>query len=137
MELKIRKAKVSDYPIILEYDEFSGDRRIDMERGELLIADYGTDKAVGYLRVTSNEFFNKPLIAIVNSRPEFRSKGIASELIKAAIGISTWQKVYSTTEESNVNMQSLFLKLGFEQVAAMKALNFDGSTELLYCHTNY
>jgi hypothetical protein len=86
-----------------------------MERGELLIADCGLDKAVGYLRVASNEFFNKPLIAIVNTHPEFRSRGIVSELVKAAIGISTWQKVYSTTEESNVSMTSLFLKLGLKK----------------------
>jgi RimJ/RimL family protein N-acetyltransferase len=135
VELKIRKAMLSDYPIILEYDEFPGDRRIDMERGELLIADCGLDKAVGYLRVTSNEFFNKPLIAILNTRPNFRSLGIATELIKAAIVNSTWHKVYSTTEETNGSMQSLFSKLGFQQVAAMKEFNFDGSTELLYCYT--
>jgi len=77
---KIRKAKVSDYSAILEYDEFPGDRRIDIERGELLIADCGLDQAVGYLRVTSNEFFNKPLIAIVNTDPDFRSIGIASRI---------------------------------------------------------
>lgn len=135
MELRIRKSKISDYPVLREFDEFAGDRRMDMERGELLIADLGSNSCVGYAKLTCNEFFNKPLISIVNTHPDYRGKGVATALIKAAIDQATWHKVYTTTEVSNTKMQSLLQHLGFEQVAEIKGFNFDGEAEFVFCHT--
>ena len=39
MCIKIRPAEVTDYKIIKAYDQFAGDSRFDMQRGELLVAD--------------------------------------------------------------------------------------------------
>ncbi|MEJ2762949.1 GNAT family N-acetyltransferase [Photobacterium sp. MCCC 1A19761] len=135
MEIKIRRSKVTDYVRMKEFDEFAGDRRMDMERGELFIADLGSIPCVGYLKLTSNEFFNKPLISLVNTHPDYRGKGIGAALIRSAVAQAGWHKVYSTTEESNTRMQSLFESIGFEKVGTICDFNFDGEAEWVYCYT--
>ena len=117
-----------------EYDLFAGDRRMDMERGELLIADHEEHLCVGYLKLTSNEFFNKPLISLVNVDEKYRSKGIGSRLINKAIELASWHEVYLTTETRNTGMQRLASRLGFAEVGIIHGLNFDGEDELVYRH---
>ena len=77
MKANVRKSRFSDYQYLLKFDEFTGDRRIDMERGELLVADLDSKACIGYAKLTSYEFFNKPLISIVNTHPEYRGIGVA------------------------------------------------------------
>ena len=137
MIVKVRAAKVEDYKNIKVYDEFAGDRRFDMERGELLVADVDQNKAVGFLKITSNEFFNKPLISIVNTHPNYRNKGIATALIKKALEQASWYKVYTTIEASNVKTQKLFLSIGFDRVGEIKECNFNEETEVVFCYTKY
>ena len=133
--MKIRPAEIPDYKIMKAYDQFAGDRRLDMQRGELLVADLNEDRAVGYLKLTSHEFFNRPLISLVNTHPDFRKKGIASALIKEAVQRAPWRQVYTSTELSNEKMQRLLPTLGFAFVGEIKNFNFDGETELIYCYT--
>jgi RimJ/RimL family protein N-acetyltransferase len=132
MEVVVRNCQISDYPIIREYDQFMGDRRLDMERGELLVSDYGQQQAVGYLKLTSNEFFNKPLISLVNVSEEFRGLGIGAKLIGHALNEAKWHQVYLTTEPKNTGMQKLALRLGFEEAGVVKGLNFTGEDELIF-----
>lgn len=129
----IRPAEVSDYRIINEYDDFAGDRRIDMERGELFVADTADERSVGFLKLTSNEFFNKPMISIVNVRPNLRGRGIASALIRDAIERANWHKVYTSTEADNDVMHHLLPKLGFVRVGSIGGLNFDEGEEVVFC----
>lgn len=131
-EITVRDCVVSDYPIIAEYDQFMGDRRVDLERGEFVVADLGKSKAVGYLKLTSNEFFNKPLISIVNVSKEYRRLGIGSKLISHALTQTKWHQVYLTTKPRNSGMQTLVVKLGFEEVGIVKGLNFNGEDELIF-----
>lgn len=135
MEITIRKSKVTDYVRMKEFDECAGDRRIDMERGELFIADLGSISCVGYLKLTCNEFFNKPLISGVNTHPDYRGQGIGAALIRSAVAQAGWHKVYSTTEESNSRMQSLLESIGFEKVGTIRDFNLDGEAEWVYCFT--
>lgn len=133
MTITIRPAEVSDYRIINDYDDFAGDRRIDMERGELFVADTADERSVGFLKLTSNEFFNKPMISIVNVRPNLRRRGIASALIRNAVEKASWCKVYTSTEADNEVMHLLLPKLGFERVGSIGGLNFDGGDEVVFC----
>ena len=135
MLIKVRAAEIADYKIINQYDEFAGDRRIEMERGELFVADIDGIKAVGFLVITSNEFFNKPLISLVNVVPDFRQKGVAKVLIEFAIKRSGWIKLYAATEASNDIMHTLFPKVGFELVGEIMDFNFDGEAEKIYCYS--
>lgn len=135
MSVKVRSAEISDYKILNQYDEFAGDRRIEMERGELFVADIDGTKAVGFLVITSNEFFNKPLISLVNVAPDFRQKGVAKALIEFAIKRSGWIKLYAATEASNDIMHTLFPKVGFELVGEIMDFNFDGEAEKIYCYS--
>tara|TARA_R110002072_G_scaffold20841_10_gene75264 strand:+ start:842 stop:1213 length:372 start_codon:yes stop_codon:yes gene_type:complete len=115
-----------------EFDVFAGDRRMDMERGELLVADYKAHLCAGYLKLTSNEFFNKPLISLVVINEAYRSRGIGSQLIIEAIERASWHEVYLTTEARNTGMQRLASKLGFLEVGLVRGLNFDGEDELVF-----
>jgi RimJ/RimL family protein N-acetyltransferase len=133
----VRAAIIPDYKAIVAYDEFLGDRRIDMERGELFVADMGVAKAVGYLKLTSNEFCNKPLISIVNVREDSRHQGIATALIQDAISRTGWKKVYISTEPSNSAMLTLLPRLGFKEVGTIRELNFDGEDEIFFCFEKY
>lgn len=132
MEVIIRDSRISDYPIIREYDQFMGDRRIEMERGELIVADYASNESVGYLKLTSNEFFNKPLISLVNVAEKYRGLGVGSNLIQSALENAKWHQVYLTIEPSNTVMHRLIERLGFAEVGIVKGLNFNGDDELIF-----
>lgn len=134
MSVIIRPAEVPDYKIIVEYDQFLGERRIDMERGELFVADVGEARAVGYFKLTSNEFCHKPLVSIVIVRPEYRRQGIATAMIEEAIRRASWTKVYTSTEPGNLAMHNLLHRIGFKLVGTIEGLNFDGDDEVFFCY---
>lgn len=130
-KFEIRMARKSDFPQINEWDEFWGDRRQEMQRGEIYVADF-RGECLGYLRITRNEFLNYPLIAVVCTKPSYRRTGIALSLIKHIESIFNGLRIFSTTEVTNQEMIALFYKSGFQQSGFIDCLNSDGSRELIF-----
>lgn len=128
----VRPAIFADYKIIREYDEFLGDRRLDIQRRELLVADNGDDCAVGFLKMTSSAFLDRPIIEILCVAQAQRRRGIATRLLEAACLHYHGCQIYLTTEESNRIMRGLLDARGWANVGHIDGFNISGERELIY-----
>ena len=131
-QIAIRPATFADYKIIRVYDEFLGDRRLDIQRRELFVADNGDHSAAGFLKITASSFLDRPLVEIVCVAPAQRRQGIATRLLDAACKQYHGCEIYLTTEKSNVIMQQLLDTCGWAQVGSIAGFNIGGELELIY-----
>jgi N-acetylglutamate synthase-like GNAT family acetyltransferase len=100
----------------------SGDAHLLEEEGKVI--------AVGVLEYT---FFEHGFISLVFVDPEERT-GVGEMLLRYLISICRTPKVFSSTNRSNVPMQALFGKVGFERSGIIHNLD-PGDPELIYCGT--
>lgn len=129
---QIRLAVRKDFVEMRDWDEFWGDRRQEMQRGEIYVATDSQDTCVGYVRVAHNEFLNYPLVAALCVRPDQRRRRIALHLLEFVKQHMRGLSLFCTTEEGNEEMLPLLLKAGFRQVGHVDHLNSDGSRELIF-----
>ena len=130
--ITVRRATRTDYPIIKEYDQFIGDRREDIERGELFVADCDEHQGAGYLKLSSSMFFNKPLVTYLCVNPTFRRKGVATELLLGVEKHVGWERLFISTEENNHAMRELLPKIGYQKFGEITRLNENGVAEWFY-----
>ena len=128
----VRLAKPKDYPVLKEWDEFWGDRRQEMQRGELLVFDAESVGVVGYLLLSRNTFLNYPFISIVCVKDTHRRIGVGSSLLQKANSILGGGRHFTSTEPQNSAAKSLFESVGFKCVGELSHVNFDKSAELFY-----
>jgi ribosomal protein S18 acetylase RimI-like enzyme len=127
----IRAPQVNDIKLIQAYDEFPGERHLDFQRGELTVADYDNNKAVGFITV-SNEFLNRSLISVLCVSECFRRKGVARALIDHVCRSSRLPCIYLCTEASNHGMIGLLVSAGWLEVGHVNEFSFDGERELIF-----
>lgn len=132
MKVHVRAALLSDYRRIVEYDEFLGDRRTDLQAGELTVADIDGLPAVGYLRIAPRDFLGWPLLANLCVHKEHRRKGVGCRLIQSARDDPRFIRLYSSTEAGNVPMRALLESLGLHWVGHVDDLNLNSEREILY-----
>jgi N-acetylglutamate synthase-like GNAT family acetyltransferase len=101
----------------------SGDAHLLEEEGKVV--------AVGVLEYT---FFEHGFISLVFVDPEERRTGVGEMLLRYLISICRTPKIFSSTNRSNVPMQALFGKVGFERSGIIHNLD-PGDPELIYCGT--
>jgi GNAT superfamily N-acetyltransferase len=110
--LNLRVAEEADASSIDEFDIFVGDRVVEIERREIILAEW-EGAIAGYLRL-HRDFFAKPFIALLIVRKEFRRKGIAESLMKAAEELCAMdERIFTSTESHNLEMMRLLDKLGY------------------------
>jgi N-acetylglutamate synthase-like GNAT family acetyltransferase len=105
-------------------------RAVDSGEAHLL-EEEGKVIAVGVLEYT---FFEHGFISLVFVDPEERRTGVGEMLLRYLISICRTPKVFSSTNRSNVPMQALFGKVGFERSGIIHNLD-PGDPELIYCGT--
>lgn len=127
----IRACETSDYPALKSFDEFIGDRRIDMQQGNLLVA-VRNDVVVGYARVAPSEFMGWPLLSIICVAASFRGQGIGKDLVESVIAAPRLLRLYTSTEASNVTMQALLRRCSAREIGFMDELNMSGEREVLF-----
>jgi len=132
VKAKVRDGKFADFRIIVEYDEFIGDRRLDLQRKELIVGDFGDDLAVGYGRLTNCSFFDWPFLSILCTKRAFRRSGIGTLIVQEAARRCSQSRLYTSTEADNVEMIGLMKKLNCEEIGFVDNLNLDGKRELLF-----
>ena len=130
-ETIIRPCEISDYPALKSFDEFVGDRRIDMQHGTLVVAEM-QGGVVGYAKVAPSDFLGWPLLSIVCVAAAVRGQGIGGDLIAGVVKDRKWLRLYSTTEASNVIMRSLLEKHGACGVGFTDSLNISEEREILF-----
>jgi GNAT superfamily N-acetyltransferase len=131
--VRVRAAILSDYRQIVEYDEFLGDRRIDLQAGELFVADIDGRPAIGYLRIAPRDFLGWPLVANLCVRKDHRRQGTGRRLMESAVADARFIRLYTSTEEGNTPMHALLERLGAYRIGHVDKLNFSGEREILYC----
>jgi GNAT superfamily N-acetyltransferase len=131
-EIKIGWSKFRHYPHIARFDVFLGDRRLDMQRGEILVATTEGDVAIAYARITRAEFMNWPLLSAVCVREDYRRQSIGYRLVNRLIEQPQITRIYSTTEGGNTPMLELFAKIGAKSVGYIDDLNMSGERELVF-----
>lgn len=132
LKLNIRLAQRTDFAQLREWDEFWGDRRQDMQRGEIYVAEFDKEECLGYMRLARNEFLNFPLVAALCTKPSARRTGVAMELLRYLEVVIPSLQVFITTEITNKEMITLLNKIGFHECGYIDHLNSDGSRELVY-----
>lgn len=131
-EIEVRAARFDDYPILCEFDDFLGDRRIDMQRGEILVCDFADESAIGYLRISPNHFFDWPFVVNLCVKKEYRRRGIGVALLRAASELPLLPRLYISTEQSNDPMRKLLNSMDVSEIGFVDQLNIDDERELLY-----
>lgn len=130
--VSIRLAESPDFVQIREWDEFWGDRRQEMQRGEIYVAEGAHNDCLGYMRIARNEFLNYPFIAILCVKQDCRRTGVGLLLLDYLGSVLNGLRVFTTTEETNPGMVALLKKVNFQEAGYVDMLNSDGSRELIF-----
>ena len=110
-----------------------GDRREDIEKGELFVADLPDAQAVAYLKLSSYALFHKPFVVYLVVNPQYRRKGVAMQLLLGIEQYVGWHRLFISTEKRNEAMHALLPKAGYKRCGEIDGLNADGATECFYC----
>jgi len=130
--ITIRVPQIDDIRLIQAYDEFHGERRLDFQRGELVVADYEDQKAVGFVKMSNGEFMDCPLISVLFVNEGFRRRGVARALMDHVCRSSKSPFIYLCTEVSNHGMRALLLSAGWSEVGHVDEFSSDGERELIF-----
>ena len=130
--MKIRKGLFSDYPKLVKFDEFIGDRRLELQKGEIWVCDRKGDVAVGYVRISTDHFFSWPFVSFLCVEEKHRRCGVAYDLLKQVCEHGDFPRLYISTEEGNNEMLSLLEKLEATPIGQIDQLNFDDERELIF-----
>ena len=134
--IEIRLAETKDIAAICSFDQLAeGDenRRTFIENSVrsgvayVAILDSGI---VGYV-VLEYTFYAQGFIAMLYVHSDHRRKGIASALVRHVESICKTDKLFTSTNESNLPMQALMVKLGYVPSGVISNLD-EGDPELVY-----
>ncbi|MBE9638381.1 GNAT family N-acetyltransferase [Salipiger mangrovisoli] len=120
-----------DYRALKSFDEFIGDRRMDMQQGSLMVATL-QGAVAGYAKVAPCDFLGWPLLSIVCVSPAARRQGIGRELVAAATSASRWLRLYTSTEASNFPMRALLRTCDAREIGCADDLNLSGEREIFF-----
>jgi ribosomal protein S18 acetylase RimI-like enzyme len=87
----------------------------------------------GFVRgyVVTGEFFGHGFVELLIVHPDYRRRGIASSLMRSAEIDAPTQKLFTSTNQSNLAMQQLCERLGFVRSGIVENLDH-GDPEIIY-----
>ncbi|MFC7517664.1 GNAT family N-acetyltransferase [Herbaspirillum sp. GCM10030257] len=100
-----------------------------IQRGECIAA-FTDAGAHGYVVLTHN-FFENGFVALVAVSPSVRRRGIGQRLLAAAEAHCKTQKLFASTNASNIEAQKLLARAGFVPSGRIDNLD-EGDPELVY-----
>ena len=134
--IDIRKAQEADVKRLCEFDHIA---RVEEQRRQFIhdsvrdgIAYVAVAKGevVGY-SVLEQSFFARGFIAMLLVHPDHRRSGIGSALVRHVETLCNSDRIFTSTNESNLPMQSLLQKLGYKRSGMVDDLD-PGDPELFY-----
>ncbi len=96
---------------------------------QALIARVGEER-VGFA-VVNQSFFGQHFVELLMVHADFRRRGVASALMHYVEKTRPNQKLFTSTNESNLPMQALLDKLGYSRSGYVENLD-EGDPELIY-----
>ncbi|HUA32409.1 MAG TPA: GNAT family N-acetyltransferase [Candidatus Binataceae bacterium] len=132
----VERASKSDFEHICALDETvygSSARRRSIARAfaEGRVAVARVDGVVGGFVLTDQNFFDQGFVRLLVVHPNFRRRGIASALMRAAELDCQTDKLFTSTNQSNLAMQALCERLGFKRSGIVENLD-EADPELIY-----
>ena len=132
----VAKASIDDLDSIvhIDIDVIGDDSRRNyikyaIDEGNCIIAK--EDNSIsGFLTYDTN-FFGYTFLSLIIVSPTKRRQGHASSLISYMLNNSPTQKIFSSTNESNTNMQKVFKANGFMHSGIIENLD-EGDPELIF-----
>jgi GNAT superfamily N-acetyltransferase len=103
--------------------------RQSIEHGECLVARY--NDAVAGFAVVDRSFFDQRFVALLIVDPRHRRQGISSALMRAVEDWFPGEKLFTSTNASNLKMQALCEQLGFVRSGYIEHLD-EGDPEIVY-----
>ena len=136
MTTTIRQGAMKDFDDLVALDDIArtSEARRDLIRQGLegssvfVALEHGTP--AGYA-LWNYRFFGNAFIELVYVGASSRRRGIGSELIKRVSQTADGAKLFTSTNQSNIPMQALLAKLGFEASGVIHNLD-PGDPELVY-----
>jgi ribosomal protein S18 acetylase RimI-like enzyme len=134
--MDIRQARPDEAAAICAIDRIA---RVEEERRRFIRRSVGEgiafvavsdDQVVGYA-VLERSFFGRDFIAMLYVHPDHRRSGIGSALVRHVEGLCESERVFTSTNESNLPMQLLLQKLGYRRSGKVDDLD-PGDPELIY-----
>lgn len=83
------------------------------------------DAPQGYLALSRRHFFGRDFVALAIVHPSARRQGLASALFQVAEASATTRKLFTSTNESNLQMQALLVKRNYTQAGVISYLDSD------------
>lgn len=138
--IKLRKATSKDKTIVVDFDyRLNKDEHIKLNREEkitkaitndecfLILAD---DKEVGFV-IFDYRFFDQGWIELIIINEEYRGKGIGGKTFDLICEQSKSDKVFTSTNSSNTQMQRALITADFAFAGEINGLD-DGDPERFY-----
>lgn len=132
----VEQARGGDAAAVVAMDPRAGDtpgRREFLERAvaaeECLVARSGED-IVGFA-VFDRSFYGQPFISLLHVEAARRRRGVARALVSHIEANCPGEKLFTSTNESNVVMQRVCGALGFERSGRIENLD-EGDPEIVY-----
>ena len=134
--LRLRAARPEDVDAIVAVDPVAAvdeERRrfigAHVEAGQVFVA-VARRSVVGYL-VLEHGFFGRGFIAMLCVHPDRRRAGVGMALVRHAERACRSARIFTSTNRSNLPMQALLARLGYERSGVVDDLD-PGDPELIY-----
>ena len=89
------------------------------------------DGAVRGFVLSDESFFGNGFVSLLIVHPDFRRRGLATALMRAAELDCQTAKLFTSTNQSNIAMQQLCARLGYVKSGYVENLD-EGDPELIY-----
>ncbi|WP_447945383.1 N-acetyltransferase family protein [Stenotrophomonas indicatrix] len=134
--VRIRAAVCTDLPALIALDSVAADdprRAVQIGQwladGHMHVAELD-DTLAGY-RVQHRHFFGEAFIEMLMVAAPLRGHGVGSAMLLHATSCSAGARLFTSTNQSNANMQRLLAAAGFHQCGIVHGLD-EGDPELIY-----
>ncbi|MGF1466411.1 MAG: GNAT family N-acetyltransferase [Sandaracinaceae bacterium] len=89
------------------------------------------DGALAGYTVFEHSFFGRGFVSMLMVDPAYRRRGVGSALVRHVEGLCESERIFTSTNQSNLPMQSLLAKLGYRHSGTVEDLD-PGDPELFY-----
>ncbi len=115
--------------IAVDQEERQGFIRRSVREGTANVA--VLDRTVVGYAVLEHSFFGRGFISMLMVGPTHRRRGVGAALVRHAEGLCKSERIFTSTNQSNLPMQSLLQKLGYRHSGTIEDLD-PGDPELFY-----
>jgi GNAT superfamily N-acetyltransferase len=132
-----RRAGDSDLAHILELDRVDpvGHPRIELltdrvHSGEVIVFE-GGHQLLGFVVARRRAFFGRDFVELLSVSSGARRQGIGGTLLNEAVGQSSSDRIFTSTNESNAAMRALLAKEGWHMSGHLEGID-EGDPEMVY-----